>query len=75
MVSGAVLAALTGTVKSLEASLASVTPPAEAADGHGLIRSAAAAARTAMDPGFSGDRAAQAQQAVKMFQGGKAALP
>jgi hypothetical protein len=70
-----VLAALARTLESLEAALAAVAVPRAAADGHALIRSAAAAARTAMDAEFTGDRAAQAQQAIAMFQGGKAALP
>ena len=70
-----VLAALSQTLTSLEAALASVTVPRDAADGHALVTSAAAAARTAMAADFTGDRTAQAQQAVAMFQGGRAALP
>jgi hypothetical protein len=70
-----VLAALSQTLKSLEATLASIAVPRQAADGHSLMTSAVAAARTAMASEFTGDRSAQAQQAVKMFQGGKAALP
>jgi hypothetical protein len=70
-----VLAALTQTLKSLEASLASVSVPTEAADAHELMTAAARTARQSMDPTFTGDRGAQVQQAVRMFEGGRAALP
>jgi hypothetical protein len=70
-----VLAALAQTLTSLEAALEAAPVPREAVDGHSLMMSAAAAARAAMDPEFTGDRAVQAQQAVTMFQGGRAALP
>lgn len=70
-----VLAALADTLQSLHAALAAVSVPPDAADGHALMTSAAATARAALDPGFTGDRAAQAQQAVTMFQGAKGALP
>jgi hypothetical protein len=69
------MAALAQTLKSLEVSLASLDVPTEAADGHELMTAGARAARQALEPGFTGDRAAQVQQAVRMFEGGRAAIP
>jgi hypothetical protein len=64
-----VLAALEQTLASLEGSLGAVTVPAASAAEHHRVVSAVRIARQAMRSGFTGDRLAQATQAVEVYEG------
>ena len=68
-----VYAALDQTLASIEASLVSMSVPAAEAGQHQLLLSALKVARSGLAPGFSGDRMAQAQKAITMFEGAMAA--
>jgi cell division septation protein DedD len=68
-----VLAALDQTLATLEASLAAMSVPAAEAGQHQLLVSALRVARSGLAPGFTGDRAGQAQKAITMFEGAMAA--
>jgi hypothetical protein len=66
-----VLGALDQTVAALERALEAMRVPSEAAAGHGILITAARAARRGLDPAFRGDRLAQMHQAVGLFESGK----
>jgi hypothetical protein len=68
-----VFAALDQTLAALESSITSMRVPAEEAGQHQLLISALRSARHALDPGFGGDRLAQVQKAITMFDGAMAA--
>jgi hypothetical protein len=66
-------AALDQTLATIEASLVSMSVPAAEAGQHQLLVSAVQVARNGLAPGFLGDRVAQAQKAITMFEGAMAA--
>ena len=66
-------AALDQTLASIEASLAPMSVPVAEVGQHQLLISALRVARGGLAPGFSGDRVAQAQKAITMFEGAMAA--
>jgi hypothetical protein len=68
-----VYAALDQTLAALEASLVAMNVPAADSGQHQLLVSALRVARSGLAPGFSGDRVAQAQKAITMFDGAMAA--
>jgi hypothetical protein len=68
-----VYAALEQTLATIEASLVSMSVPAAEAGQHQLLVSALRVARNGLAPGFPGDRVAQAQKAITMFEGAMAA--
>lgn len=68
-----VYAALDQTLATIEASLVSMSVPAAEVGQHQLLVSALRVARNGLAPGFSGDRVAQAQKAITMFEGAMAA--
>jgi hypothetical protein len=68
-----VYAALDQTLATLEASLVAMNVPATEGGQHQLLVSALRVARSGLAPGFSGDRVAQAQKAITMFDGAMAA--
>ena len=69
-----VLKALDDTLSMLETSLKGLHPPASAADQHQMLSEVLRTARRALNPTFSGDRHAQAQQAVGMFEASTVAV-
>lgn len=66
-------AALDQTLATLEASVSGLSVPVSEVGQHKLFISAIRVARNALSPGFSGDRVAQVQQAITMFEGAMAA--
>lgn len=58
-----VLAALAGTLGGLDAWIRTIEPPPEWAGVHGSLVGAVGLATRAVEPGFEGDRAAQAREA------------
>ena len=69
-----VLNALGPTLSEVEGSLKGMTGTADAA-ARGLLISATASARRAVNPAFSGDRVAESHQAAGLFEAAKALLP
>jgi hypothetical protein len=53
--------------------IAGMNVPASEARQHQLLVSATRAARKGLEPGFSGDRLANAQKVITMFEGAMAA--
>jgi hypothetical protein len=68
-----VYSALDQTLATLEASLAGMSVPASEVGQHQLLIAATRTARKGLEPGFSGDRLANAQRAIPMFDGAMAA--
>ena len=68
-----VYAALDQTFAALEASLNGINVPPSEAGQHQLLVSATRAVRQGLDPAFAGDRLANAQKALVMFDGAMAA--
>jgi hypothetical protein len=68
-----VYAALDQTLASIEASLTSMNVPAAEAGQHQLLLAATRSARHGLEPGYPGDRLAQVQKAITMFEGAMAA--
>jgi hypothetical protein len=66
-------AALDQTLATLEASVSGLSVPVSEVGQHQLFVSAIRVARNALSPGFSGDRVAQVQKAITMFEGAMAA--
>jgi hypothetical protein len=66
--------ALDGSLASLDQSLKSMHPPASAVDQHQMLTSVLKNARRAVDPAFAGDRQAQAQQAMSMYEASTVAV-
>ena len=66
-----VLKAVSETLKNVESVVSSVDVPGESRRGHGLLAAAVALASTSVDPDFAGDRAAQARQALSLFDQAK----
>ncbi len=66
-------AALDQTLATIEASLVPMSVPAAEVGQHQLLISALRMARNGLAPGFPGDRVAQAQKAITMFEGAMAA--
>ena len=67
-----VYAAVNQTLAALEASLVGMRVPASEVGQHQLLISATRTARHGLEPGFSGDRVANAQKALTMFDGAMA---
>ena len=63
-----VLKAVASTLTGIQGVLMSVDVPGASRQTHDLLLSAVATAVTAMSPAFTGDRAAQARQAVSLLQ-------
>jgi hypothetical protein len=63
-----VLKAIGSTLAGIQGLLASLDVPTQSRRSHDLLSSAVATAVTAVSPTFAGDRAAQAKQAVSLFQ-------
>ena len=63
-----VLKAVGSTLAGIQGLLTSVDVPAESRQAYDALSSAVAAAVTAVSPAFSADRAAQARQAVRLFE-------
>jgi hypothetical protein len=70
-----VFAALAPTVSGIEASLREITATGESNAARGLLLSAAASARRAIDPDFLGSRIAESQQAAGLVDAAKALIP
>jgi hypothetical protein len=70
-----VLRALGSSIDELETALRQFVAPAESGDAYGALLSAVAPARRAVDPGFAGDRVAQARQAAMLVEAAKTVLP
>jgi hypothetical protein len=70
-----VLRALATSVDELDASLRQFRATPDTADAHGVLLSAAAAARRAIDPGSAGDRVAEARHAAMLVEAAKTVLP
>jgi sporulation related protein len=68
-----VYAALDSTLSVLEASLVGMRVPAPEVGQHQLLIAATRTARSGLQPEFSGDRLANAQKAITMFEGAMAA--
>jgi hypothetical protein len=68
-----VYSALEQTLATLEASLVGMSVPASEVGQHQLLIAATRTARKGLEPGFSGDRLANAQKAIPMFDGAMAA--
>jgi hypothetical protein len=68
-----VYSALDQTLATLEASLVEMSVPASEVGQHQLLIAATRTARKGLEPGFSGDRHANAQRAIPMFDGAMAA--
>lgn len=69
-----VLKAVGSTLVGIQGLLLSVDVPAEARQAHDVLSSAVAAAVTAVNPTFGGDRAAQAKQALGLLEQAKSGL-
>jgi hypothetical protein len=69
-----VLKALDNSLAALDASLKGLHPPASAADQHLMLTTVLRVARRAVDPAFTGDREAQVQQALGMFESSTVAV-
>jgi len=69
-----VLNALAPTLSEVDGSLKGITGTADAA-ARGLLISATASARRAVNPAFTGDRVAESHQAAGLFEAAKALLP
>jgi hypothetical protein len=63
-----VLKAVGSTLAGIQGLLTSVDVPADSRQAHDALSSAVAAAVTAVSPTFTGDRAAQARQALSLFE-------
>jgi hypothetical protein len=63
-----VIKAVDGSLAALDASLKTLHPPESAADQYQMLTTVLRTARRALDPTFTGDRHAQAQQAVAMYE-------
>lgn len=63
-----VLKAIGSTLVGIQGLLLSVDVPAESRSTHDALSSAVTAALSAVDPGFEGDRAARARQAMSLFK-------
>ncbi len=72
--SESVLKAVGSTLVGIQGLLLSVDVPADAHRAHEAVSSAVAAAVTAVNPGFNGDRAVQAKQALGLLEQAKAQL-
>jgi hypothetical protein len=66
-----VLKAVGSTLAGIQGLLASVDVPTDSRQAHDALSSAVAAAATAMSPTFTGDRVAQARQALSLFDQAK----
>jgi hypothetical protein len=66
--------AVDDSLAPLEASLKALRPPEGAVDQHHMLTTVIRTARRAVDPAFAGDRQAQAQQAVAMFEASTVAV-
>lgn len=66
--------AVDDSLAPLEASLRALRPPDAAVDQHHMLTTVIRTARRAVDPAFAGDRQAQAQQAVAMFEASTVAI-
>jgi len=69
-----VMKALDGSLASLDQSLRNARAPVSATDQHQMLTAVLKSARRALDPAFSGDRQAQAQQAMAMFESSTVAV-
>ena len=69
-----VLKAVGSTLAGIQGLLLSLDVPRETQAEHDLLSSAVAAAVTAVDPSFSGDRASQLRQALSLFDKAKSGL-
>jgi hypothetical protein len=69
-----VLKALDGSLAGLDLSLKNMHPPASAVDQHQMLTAVLRNARRAVDPAFAGDRNAQAQQAMAMYEASTVAV-
>ena len=69
-----VMKALDGSLATLDQSLKTMRPPASAADQHQMLTAVLKGARRAVDPAFAGDRQAQAQQAIAMYEASTVAV-
>ena len=69
--SESVLKAVGNTLVGIQGLLLSVDVPAESRQTHDLLSSAVAAAVTAVSPTFTGDRSAQAKQALSLLEQAK----
>ena len=69
-----VLNALAPTLSEVDGSLKGMTGTSDAA-ARGLLISATASARRAVNPAFAGDRVAESHQAAGLFEAAKALLP
>jgi len=67
-----VLKAVGSTLVGIQGLLQSVDVPAESRHAHDVLSSAVAAAVTAVNPTFGGDRAAQAKQAIGLLEQARA---
>jgi hypothetical protein len=63
-----VIKAVDGSLAALDASLKTLHPPESAVDQYQMLTTVLRTARRALDPTFTGDRHAQAQQAVAMYE-------
>ena len=63
-----VIKAVDSSLAALDASLKTLHPPESAADQYQMLATVLRTARRALDPTFTGDRHAQAQQAVAMYE-------
>jgi hypothetical protein len=62
-----VMKAINGTLAGIQALLTTIDVPPESRTAHDLLSQAVATALTAVNPAFSGDRAAQARQAQSLL--------
>ena len=69
-----VIKAVDGSLASLDASLRTLHPPESAVDQYQMLTTVLRTARRALDPTFTGDRKAQAQQAVAMYEASTVAV-
>jgi hypothetical protein len=69
--SESVLKAVGNTLIGIQGLLLSVDVPAESRQTHDLLSSAVATAVTAVNPTFTGDRSAQAKQALSLLERAK----
>ena len=69
-----VMKAIDDSLASLDTTLKALHPPASAADQHHMLTTVLHTARRAVDPTFTGDRQAQAMQAVSMYEAATVAV-